>query len=58
MFDADFGYFARKASEERELAVGSADAAKAAIHLALAEQYDRVAAAYQSIIADQLRGFH
>ena len=58
MTDVDLAYFMRKAREEREMALNSPDAAVAASHLTVAEQYERVLAAYQPIVDGSIRGFN
>lgn len=58
MAHTDVGYFMQKAREERELAAKSEDRAVAESHLALAEQYEQVVAAYQPIFEQALKGFH
>jgi hypothetical protein len=58
MAHTDVSYFMGKAREERELAERSEDRAAAETHLALADQYEQIVAAYQPIIALAIRGFH
>lgn len=58
MTDIDLAYFMRKAREEREMALNSPDAAVAASHLSVAEQYEKVLAAYQPIVERTIRGFN